>query len=499
MNAHMPLRQLAAAVMLLACATLPGPAAERAEEVAAALEGQVVSLSVTYQGYVEDRPWDKQNPALRESHAVVVDGPLLLTTARYLFDATFIQATKRGRGERFPAHVVHIDPEIDLALVAVDDPAFYADLQPARLAEHVPTSGLVLSARWSNRQLEVSNSRVSRVEVTDSTYGAVACMKLYLRSDLVKGGWSEPVFDPTGRLLGLTFGQDEQQAAALPVEVLRAYIADARSGRDYRGFAALGIGWQINRDIALARHLGLAGPARGIVVRTVPWGATGSGVLEPRDILLELDGRPIDAEGYYEHPRYGRLRLTNLLVDGHRVGDVVPVRVLRGGRELELELPLHAYAQASRLIPWQRANTPPPYVIAGGFVFRELDSPYLRTWGNEWRKNIPLNLATRLDLDDDAQQPDRSRLILLAGVLPDEYTIGYEDVADLLVDAINGRPIDSIAEVEEAFRHPVDGFHTVSFLPNGLRSEAVLDAAEFEAATTRILETYRIPERARLP
>ncbi len=496
-----PLVLLAAALApaALAPAAVAAAPAEGASPVAGnPLESSVVSLSITYQGYIEDRPWAKENPAARESNAVVVEGPLLLTTARYLLDATFIQATKRGRADRFPARIVHMDPEIDLAVVAVDDPAFFADLVPARLADVVPTSGTVLSARWRNRQFEVSNSRVSRVEVTESTFGMLAHLKLWVRSDLAGGGWSEPIFDAAGRLLALTCGQDEQQASAVPVEILRAYLDDARSGRPYRGFAGFGVAWQINRDAALARHLGLAGPVRGIVVRAVPWGSTGCGVLRPQDLLLAVDGHAVDAEGYYEHPRYGRLRFTNLLVDGRRVGDVVPVRVLRGGKELDLDMPLRAYPTTARLVPWRRPGTPPAYLVAGGFAFRELDAAYLRTWGKDWRKNAPLPLMARFDIEDDEQRPDRRRFVVLMFVLPDEYNIGYDDLEDLLVGAINGRPVDSIEDVEEAFRHPVGGFHTVTFLPNGERDEAVLDAATFEEATARILETYRIPERRRL-
>jgi hypothetical protein len=53
-------------------------------------------------------------------------------------------------------------------------------------------------------------------------------------------------------------------------------------------------------------------------------------------------------------------------------------------------------------------------------------------------------------------------------------------------------------ELAAAFQQPVNGFHTVVFAPNGVRSELVLDAAEFEVAALRIAAAYGVPALARL-
>ena len=45
----------------------------------------------------------------------------------------------------------------------------------------------------------------------------------------------------------------------------------------------------------------------GVLIRQVPWGSSACGVLEPRDILISVDGRSIDAEGFYTDPRLGQL------------------------------------------------------------------------------------------------------------------------------------------------------------------------------------------------
>jgi S1-C subfamily serine protease len=482
------------AALLLAAGTLALAAC--AERERPDLGRQVVTLSVTYQAFDEDRPWAKYTPQYREAFAVVVEGNLLLTLAQMTADATLIQVERRDDARRWNARVVHSDPEVNLALLGVDEPEFFHGLEQARFARWLPTGGSVQSVRWRNRQLEISTSRVAHVEVATSRYGNLEHAFLQVQTDITAGGWSEPVFRD-GELIGLTSSQEEDQSAAItPVEVLRAYVTGARSGA-YRGFASLGLVWQQNRDEALAAFLGLEGPPRGVVVRGVRTGASSCGVLRPRDVLLELDGHAIDAVGHYEHPRYGRIEFSHIAVEDHQPGDVVPARVLREGRLLDLEIELAAYPSELRLVPSLREGMPPAYLVAGGLVFRELDAAYLQTWGATWLDTAPHALTWRYALQAHAQTPERRRILVLTSVLPDAYNLGYHDLSDVVVERVNGRQVDSIGALEEAFAQPLDGYQVVELAPNLRRTQIVLDAADFEVASERIRTAYQIPEAGR--
>jgi len=72
------------------------------------------------------------------------------------------------------------------------------------------------------------------------------------------------------------------------------------------------------------------------------------------------------------------------------------------------------------------------------------------------------------------------RIVLITYVLPDPYNIGYHDVNNVAVARVNGQPVDSIADVAAAFDEPLDGFHVIEMMPNGMRHEIVLDAGTFE-------------------
>lgn len=457
---------------------------------------RVVALSVTQQSFDERRPWAKTHSRTRGGSAVVVEGPLLLTEAHMIADATLIRVEKHGAPYQVPARVVHVDAEIDLALLAVDEPGFFDDLEAARVAAFVPTRGSARTVRWRNRQLEVSDGRVTSIEVKGNRYGTIEHAFLLLTTDLTGGGWSEPVFGDD-ELIGLTVAQEGQIASVVPAEIIGAYLTRARNGQAYRGFASISAGWQNNRDPALSSYLGLEGRPRGVVITQIPWGTSACGVLEARDILLALDGHPIDALGNYRHPRHGRLRFTHLAAAGHRPGDVLSVQVLREGKLMDLELELRRYPAQASLIPWRRDNVEPAYFVAGGLVFRELDGAYLRSWDGDARNAPSPDLVNRLSLERHGQAPGRRRILILSYVLPSAYNLGYHGLANLAVRKVNGRAVDSIADLAQAFRQPVDGFHTVEFFPNRVRAEVVLDAPGFEAATAEILESFAVPRGLR--
>jgi hypothetical protein len=316
-----------------------------------------------------------------------------------------------------------------------------------------------------------------------------------MRTDMAGGGWAEPVFDDEA-LVGITISQDADESRAIPAEILSRFLHPGPAGDAAPGFSALGVNWQVNRDAAVSRFLGQSGEPRGILIRQVPWGSSACGVLEPRDILLELGGQALDAEGFYQHPRLGQLGFHHILAERFRPGDPVPVRVMRAGQTLDLALQARAHPAALDLIP-SYADGAPPYVIAGGLVIRELDGPYLRTWGGEWSLDAPDRLLSRYYFEAQGQTPELRRIVLVSSVLPAPYNVGYQGLRDVVIRRVNGRPIGKIEDVVEALAHPDGPFQVIEPAPEAPLRAIVLDAATFEAATAEILEHYQVPAARR--
>jgi len=458
------------------------------------LERQLVTVQVTYQEWNEYRPWQKMKPSTRRIQGIVISGNRIMVLSQHLEDATLVQVEKFDRPPRVPARIIHRDPQVDLALITVDAPAFFDDLKPMEIAETADGKNFY-SAKWNSGQLSTSSCRWSRVTVQRSYAPYFSYAAIRFISDLKSGGWGEPVCSGT-RLSGVVQFQSGDQITMIPAELIRAYLA-AVERPEYPGFAALGLNWQYNRGHAQAEYYGLKGTPRGVRVCSTISGGSTDGVLKTDDILLELDGHSIDSQGDYLHPRYGRLDFSLIAGDGHYAGDTIPALILRDGKEQAVDIPLKRLSGETVLIPSYREKEP-PYLVAGGFVFRELDTPYLGAWGKGWKDKIPTRLRIYLGLENEENIPGRRRMIVLADVFPDQYNLGYHDMAQNIVKAVNSRPVDSIADMEEAFKHPAGKFHVIELVPSFGMSRVILDASTFESATESIMNKYRIPQRIRL-
>jgi len=482
------------ALLTLALALAPA-ASPRAEAPAARnpLERRVVGVGITFQSWDQDRPWVKTEPQTRRASAVLVGPNRILTTAQMIDEATFLRLETHGRTRPVQLRVVRVDRTINLALLEAEDTAPLSELEPAAVAERMPTSGTLRTVRWRGQQLESAASRVIRFEVERSWGSGTLHAMCRMRTDMAGGGWAEPVFDDQ-TLVGVTVSQDGDESRAIPAEILGRFLRAEPADDD--GFTALGVNWQVNRDAAVSRFLGQAGEPRGILIRQVPWGSTACGVLEPRDILLELGGQALDAEGFYQHPRLGQLGFHHVLAERFRPGDAVAARVMRAGQTLDLTLVARAHPAALDLIP-SYADGAPPYVIAGGLVIRELDGPYLRTWGKEWTLDAPDRLLSRYYFEAQGQAPQRRRIVLISAVLPAPYNVGYQDLRDVVIRRVNGREIGQIEDVITALEHPGGAFQVIEPAPEARVRSIVLDAATLEAATAEILEHYQVPAARR--
>ncbi|HKC11136.1 MAG TPA: hypothetical protein VKI41_03655, partial [Vicinamibacteria bacterium] len=76
---------------------------------------------------------------------------------------------------------------------------------------------------------------------------------------------------------------------------------------------------------------------------------------------------------------------------------------------------------------------------------------------------------------------------------PDSANLGYQDLRDLIVSAVNGSRVGDLQDLRRAFASPRGGFQVVEFRPGQGPGRIVLDAAEVEAAAARIRAVYGVP------
>jgi hypothetical protein len=494
----------ALALALAGCATAPPkPApAPAATPVAAAapnvpqpvsngaLRAGVVSVRVTGQDWNWRAPWEKQAPWTRTVTGLVVPGRRILAASTAFGNPLLVEAQKLGSDARSVARVELVDHEGPLALIAVDDPDFWEGLEPLALEPRAPGEGAVTILRWQRTGLLDSYPGTLR-QLRAGRHGLsqTSLLTLDVASSAEGLGESEVVVT-NGKVAGLVTGRAADTYAAIASPVLAQFLAGARAG-DWRGFPRAGIAWQDLTNPALRESLGLVPGETGMrLTRVLPYGSAG-GVLHPGDVVLELGGARLDPTGYYEHPLYGRMLFALLFSDGRRPGEAMPVKVLRDGKRLELELPLRAMRPEQDRVPPYVYGRGPDYVIKGGLVFQEVTRPYLASWG-DWTRRAPPQLLVAIDREPDDALAEPKRLVLLSSVLPDAANLGYQQLRDLIVSRVNGRAIRDLAELREAFAAAPSGFHVIELLPGQGASRIVLDAAEAEASRARLQQAYGV-------
>ena len=99
------------------------------------IQNSVVKIYTTQSNPDYDNPWNTLSPELIGGTGCVIKDNLILTNARVVSNQTFIQVQSHGRPKRYSAKVVAVSHETDLALLTVDDPSFFQNLEALELGE----------------------------------------------------------------------------------------------------------------------------------------------------------------------------------------------------------------------------------------------------------------------------------------------------------------------------------------------------------------------------
>jgi len=472
-------------ILWIAGAVVASQAAERSGRNP--MEASLVTLEITAKNYDYFQPWAKPTRTVRK-HALVVGDRELVTTAQNLADRTLVRVQKGGRGRWLNAEVKWLDYHANVAVLTVADESFWNGLKSVELADRIPKRDDYEVIRWRDGNLEIRRAEFSKFTVGDGSLSFSPRIHLELNTEINGLGWAEPVL-VDGKVVGLTVAKSGNVCTVTPAPFIRR-VAEAQKGGRFPGLGYFDFVWQQGENPATIEFLKVPGEPRGVVVIDIPKSPGADYVLKKRDVIVEIDGFAVDTEGDYDDLEYGHLMVEGLATRRHFAGETIPMKVARDGQILDINYVLPKAEYSVDLLPMFTFDVEPEYLVSGGLVFQPLTQPFLRGWGDDWRRRAPFRLVYYNSSSPSAETP---ALVVLSQVLPDPINVGYQEFRNLAVDKINGQTVRRLTDVKKALGEPKNGVHLVEFFRGDGLQRMLVDASSMAAATERVLGRYGIP------
>jgi len=460
----------------------------------------LVRVNVTGQPYDYFRPWQKKAPQSKRALGAVLTKGRVLVTADLVANQNYVELERAESGEKSAANVQVIDYEANLALLEPSEKNFLDGITPLDIA-----TDTVVGDRLAAWQLEPTGALVATeglVTTIQMTHypvdvGQFLTYRVSISMQYRENSYTIPLVK-NNKLAGLLLRYDSraQLVDAIPAPIITHFLKDAETGK-YGGFPSAGFSFFPTRDPQLRTFAGQTGKPGGVYVTSVePNMPAVKAGLQVGDIVTEIGHNVIDQNGNYIDPLYGKIELTNLLTAHAFAGDNVPFQIQRDGKPLQFNVTLEHRAAKNYVVSPYSLDQPPLYYVLGGVIFQELSRQYLKEWGANWQKEAPQRFVYLDRFQSELFPEGHRKVVVLSQVLPANATIGYDDLAYLVVKKVNGAEVKSLADLAEAVKHPIDGFIKIETEEDPKQIE--LEAAQVAAEAPVIQENYDIPSLERL-
>lgn len=439
-----------------------------------------------------DQPWLAGKFERSRATAFLISDHRIVTNAHVVANALTIYLKKEGDPKLYEATTIISGEDCDLALVSPKDKSFFRGTQPISLSkEELPDLDetiKVIGYPMGIGRLSITKGVLSRIDFSDYVHSNIKQHVLLQTDAAINNGNSGGPMILHNKLVGIAtqaINPDfaESMGFGIPVFILNHFLKDAQDGR-YDGFVKLNVEYQKLNLLDENNFLNTP-PDKGILVSDIYPGTPESKILEPGDIILEING--------YTVYRDGTIKFMEMYLPFEQAtetlfaGDIVELSILRNGTILHKSSLLQIFSPDKVRMP--KYNTQADYLIFLGLVFQPMSYNLI---DNFWdSKSITLDTAYYWQyFIKDRLYEFRREPVILTDILMDSINrhISTDSIGQI-VHRVNGIKINSMKDLAEAFLHPVNNLHTIEIYSVEM---PVIIPADDGSIQKRILNKYNI-------
>ncbi len=434
---------------LLCLSVSAGPLGAQAPSLPSDVYQSVLRVEVATQVPDYQTPWNSGRFNGGIGTGFLIGKNRILTNAHVVSNARRVLITVYGSPKKYPAKVEFIAHDCDLALLSVED---FKDFEtfPAFELGNVPSlesQVRVIGYPIGGDRLSVTRGVVSRIDFQPYSHSRADSHLIVQIDAAINPGNSGGPCVQDGKVVGVAFQglrQADNTGYIIPTPVIRRFLKDIEDGK-YDNYADLGISEFPLFNPAMRKALGLPNDGNGVLINNVVPSSSSDGILKPGDILMSLDGKPVDSAGMITID--GENVNLNEIVERKYAGDKVAVRYLRNGAWNDIDIVLKALPQSRMYaVAYEKK---PRYLVFAGLVFQPLDTNLFAaskfddvTLRRLYADYVPKGLFEK-----------HKDIVVLTRVESDPVTSQLENFTGFVVDKINGVEVRDLAQAQELL-HP---------------------------------------------
>jgi S1-C subfamily serine protease len=432
-------------------------------------------------------PWNAGMLGRGVGAGFVINGNRIMTNAHVVSNSRYLTVERDGDPNKYPARVLFVAHDCDLALITTEAANFYKNMVPLKFGG-IPELESTVSAYGypiGGERMSVTTGIVSRIDFQLYTHSSIdSHLAVQISAQINPGNSGGPVMQ-NAKVVGVAFqgySGDVAQGVAymVPTPVINRFLKDVADGH-YDGYVDLGVTYSKLQNEAQRKFLGLKDDDRGVLVSTVVTAGPCAKLLRSGDVLLSIDDHPIASDGTVdlegEHVEMPEV------VERKFKGDKVKFEIWRDRQTVDGSVQLDTVPPY--FMQSHKYDVRPRYVLYGGLLFQPLNLDLVESYQ-------PTDLRLRHFFDFyvlDQLYLEHPDVIILTNLLPDPINTYLTPYRGSIVDQVNGKKIRTLDDLAKAFAAPADRF-VIDMIGEG--PPLVLDPKQVEAARERIKTRYNV-------